>query len=367
MVNAFKFYSLDEFFKHNFIHATHTDMDGYGNSVVVSVAKSLGVIPSNTEYYTINIGHPGQFVDKVEQFTAEHPETETWPVLVTDINATNNILDYFEDTGIPFVIVDHHITSDEIKNRLKEMSPVSTIDTRASATRLMFDKIGFYSRGTDHMKAVLALDDYTSRVSQYDTGNWGNWEPESIFSTSNALREQLLFMGTPADDYVSVVTKQITIDINTIDANRDLYSLEPVKHTFGMLSIYQTWFNGNLMSVDPDCLDKGPVRINKGVAIPFNIPFISIISKKYLEEHRDVDVLVILNNKHESISLRSIDFDVQKLAAAYGGGGHPRAAGFPVENMSFTISFGRPGRRTDQELILRPAPILDEKNDKNTN
>lgn len=364
-MNAYKIYSLDEFFQHNFIHVTHTDMDGYGNSVVVAVAKALGIVPVAVDYHTINIGYPGAFVETVEKFTADHPETSTWPLLITDLNATTGILDYLEDTGIPFVLVDHHVTSDEIRTRLNELSPVSAVNTSMSATRLLFNEVMFYNNRkltTSEVEAVQQLDDYTAAVSQYDTGNWGSWNADSILSTSAALREQLLFMGTPADDYVAEVTKQIVLD-----TNRDLYSMDTVNRQFNMLTTYQYLFNSNLMEVDPDCLDKGPVRINKAVAIPITLPYISIISKKYLEENRDVDVLIILGNKHGNISLRSIDFNVQQLAAAYGGGGHPRAAGFPIENMELAVSFGRRGRRPDTEFVMHPAPILDEKNDKNTN
>ena len=363
---AYKIYSMDELFQHRFVHVTHTDMDGYGCEVVIGVAKALGIIPEEVEYHSINVGYPGDFVNKVEVFTADHPETETWPLLITDLNATNGILDYLEDTGIPFVLVDHHVTSDEIRKRLKEMSPASTVDTSESATRLLFNKIGFYSsrklKGPDDVPIVDKLDTYSVEVSRYDTGNWGTWNTESIFSTSPALREQLLFMDTDTEEYVPEVVKQIVLGYN-----RSPIDMEQVKRQFSLLATYQRLFNDNLMRVDPDCLDKGPGRINKAMAIPITLPYISIISKKYLEEHRDVDVLIILGNKHGNVSLRSIDFNVQQLAASYGGGGHPRAAGFPITNTSLAISFSRPQRRVDMEMVLHPEPILDSTYQKNTN
>lgn len=365
MITSIDPYFDDSLFNENFIHVTHTDMDGYGCSVVLAVAKAIGIIPPAVDYHTINIGYPGAFVEAVEKFTAEHPETETWPIVITDLNINNGILDYLEETGVKFAVVDHHVTSDDIIDRVRAMSSSWCINTVASATRLLFNMLEFCGRRGVAPTALPAIDrmiDYTTAVSKYDTGNWGDWNADNILSTSAALREQLLFMGTSADDYVSAVTKQIVLD-----TNRDLYAMEPVKQQFNMLATYQYLFNSNLMEVDPDCLDKGPVRINKAMAIPITLPYISIISKKYLEEHRDVDVLIILGNKHGNISLRSIDFNVQQLAAAYGGGGHPRAAGFPIENASLTVSFGRRGRRPDTEFVMHPAPILDEKNDKNTN
>lgn len=355
-------YLMNEMFQHNFIHVTHTDMDGYGCSVVVAVAKEAGLIRDGVEYHTINIGYPGKFVEAVEDFTAEHPETATWPILITDLNANDQMIDYLEETGVPFALIDHHVTDMDLVTRIKGLSMATRISTLDSATRLLFNQCEFYSIGPYYSNIVSALDDYTLAVSKYDTGNWGSWNAENILSTSDALREQLLFMGTPADDYVSEVTKQIVHD-----TNRDLYSMDAVNRQFSLLATYQNLFNSNLMEVDPDCLDKGPVRITKAMAIPITLPYISIISKKYLEENHDVDVLVILGNKHGNISLRSVDFNVQQLAAAYGGGGHPRAAGFPIENMELSVSFGRRGRRVDQEFVMHPAPILDEKNDKNTN
>lgn len=352
-------------FNENFIHVTHIDMDGYGCSVVLAVAKAIGIIPATVDHHTINVGYPGALVEAVEKFTAEHPETETWPLLITDLNINNGILDYLEETGVKFVVVDHHVTGTDLIDRVKDLSPGSRIFTDCSATRLLFNSIGFYgSRFTTptDMPVIEHLNDYTAAVSNYDTGHWGSWNADSILSTHAALREQLLFMGTPADDYVAEVTKQIMLN-----TNRDLYSMDAVNRQFNMLATYQHLFNSNLMEVDPDCLDKGPARINKAVAIPITLPYISIISKKYLEEHRDVDVLIILGNKHGNISLRSIDFNVQQLAAAYGGGGHPRAAGFPIENMELTVSFSRRGRRPDTEFVMHPAPILDEKDNKNTN
>lgn len=356
------FHMINELFQNNFIHVTHTDMDGYGCSVVVAVAKETGLIRADVEYHTINIGYPGKFVDAVEEFTAKHPETATWPILITDLNANDQIIDYLEETGVPFVLIDHHVTDMKLVTRIKALSMASRISTLDSATRLLFNQCGFYNLGAYYHNIVTNLGYYTLEVSKYDTGNWGSWNADSILSTSAALREQLLFMGTPVDDYVAEVTKQIMLN-----TNRDLYSMDAVNRQFSLLATYQHLFNSNLMEVDPDCLDKGPVRVNKAMAIPITLPYISIISKKYLEEHRDVDMLIILGNKHGNISLRSIDFNVQQLAAAYGGGGHPRAAGFPIENMELTVSFGRRGRRPDTEFVMHPAPILDEKNDKNTN
>lgn len=365
MITSIEPYFNTSVFKENFIHVTHTDMDGYGCSVVLAVAKAIGIIPAAVDYHTINIGYPGAFVEAVEKFTAEHPETETWPIVITDLNINNGILDYLEETGVKFVVVDHHVTSDDIIERVRAMSSSWCINNTASATRLLFNMLEFCGSrdiAPSDLPAIDRMIDYTTAVSQYDTGNWGNWNADSILSTTAALREQLLFMGTAADDYVSEVTKQIVLD-----TNRDLYSMDAVNSQFNMLATYQYLFNSNLMEVDPDALDKGPVRINKAMAIPITLPYISIISKKYLEENRDVDVLIILGNKHGNISLRSIDFNVQQLAAAYGGGGHPRAAGFPIENVDLTVSFGRRGRRPDTEFVMHPAPILDEKNDKNTN
>lgn len=354
--------TIAELFQNNFIHVTHTDMDGYGCSVVVAVAKAAGLIRADIEYHTINIGYPGKFVDAVEEFTSKHPETATWPMLVTDLNASDQIVDYLEETGVPFVLIDHHVTDMKLATRIKGLSMATRISTLDSATRLLFNQCGFYNLGTYYSNIVAQLDNYTWAVSQYDTGNWGSWDAENIRLTSEPLREQLLFMGSDTEEYVADVTKQIMLD-----TDRDTLGMEPVKHQFGLLATYQRLFNANLMEVDPDALDKGPVRVNKAMAIPITLPYISIISKKYLEEHRDVDVLIILGNKHGNISLRSVDFNVQQLAAAYGGGGHPRAAGFPIENVSMSISFGRLGRHVDRELILRPAPILDEKSEKNTN
>ena len=355
------FRMITELFQHNFIHVTHNDMDGYGCSVVVAVAKEAGLI-RDVEYHTINIGYPGAFVEAVEDFTAEHPETATWPLLITDLNANDQMIDYLEEVGVPFVLIDHHVTDMKLVARINALSMATRISKLDSATRLLFNQCGFYNLGSYYRNLVTNLDYYALEVSKYDTGDWGNWNADNILSTTDALCEQLLFMGTPADDYVSEVTKQIVHD-----TNRNLYSMDAVNRQFSLLATYQYLFNSNLMEVDPDCLDKGPVRVTKAMAIPITLPYISIISKKYLEENRDVDVLIIIGNKHGNISLRSIDFNVQQLAAAYGGGGHPRAAGFPIENMELSVSFGRRGRRVDKEMVLHPAPILDEKDNKNTN
>ena len=46
-----------------------------------------------------------------------------------------------------------------------------------------------------------------------------------------------------------------------------------------------------------------------------------------------LDIAAIINPDYCSISFRSRNFDVQKLAAELGGGGHPRASGSPLNKV----------------------------------
>ena len=94
----------------------------------------------------------------------------------------------------------------------------------------------------------------------------------------------------------------------------------------------------------------------------------------FRSDHPEVPVLFIMNNKHNSISVRSSEknhpeLNCRDIAVMYGGGGHKNAAGFPTDpntGLVYRVAFSNEyihNKSVYDEIAYTPDPILDDDDD----
>lgn len=331
------FYGAEESYRR--VWVSHNDLDGYGCFVVGDVL--LRMTRNNKEIVhtnisKVNVGIPNDTLDVIKGYMLDHTM-----FLITDLRINRETIDYLIDNKCPFVVVDHHIWADDDYDRVKEYSPHSTISTAYSATKLLYNKFGYESAvrfGTKLENKLL--EKYADSVSDYDTGNWGNWSKagdKNVYTP--ALKEQLIFSRYRSNvlcvTYCKIMTKRFCADTNDerddINKKLDGFADDAFSKIYDQYEIVMK----NLMTTN---------LYENSVLVPFTVPFISVIAKKILEDNSKLNYLFYINPEYKMVGIRSLadhpELNCQEIGIKYGGGGHQHAAGFNLTSLDFYVSGG---------------------------
>lgn len=358
------------------IHISHWDLDGYGCFIALDSA-----IMMHHEYVELpdwGIQAIAQTPDKVdgvlgaalEKFTKEYasldPKNYPIRVLVTDLAPNPAVFQRYIDEGyhIEWCVIDHHQNHHHYDGKTGLIGDnVYLIDPSASATfhvgNILIKVHRLSARWVD-IEYMHQLREFITKVSQYDTGKWGEWNDESCEIDGSVL-EQLAFgyairEAKAGDEEVMAEYQSKRMhalvdgeDIRSIWASRLRNECKMLKEE------YQQFLDRLIdmsMKTEVPCfqiplLQSNGATFNHNVRMPAlkvkgvitrkdepTFKYFSLISREVLEEYDpSIDILVYVNLARGSVDLRSAKdgIDVSKIAFANGGGGHPRAAGFPLE------------------------------------
>ena len=361
------------------IHISHDDMDGYGCNIILECALRLLNAASDSPITHVNISKPTDFENTLNDlvstmiqqgFDTEH---EMIAVMATDLGSIDP--DFFKkimkqyNVSLYYVVVDHHtpvypnheptavVSADEIArpNGWYFVYPglCSTFALNDIVCRL-------YSAYTEH--TLLAIDDqrssklmcavlteFADSVNRYDTGIWGEWTqngiaPKKIEDIPDEIKLNMIF--SYMNEYDIDPTMEFTdflfkfgIDVEL----RDKYT-QMLYEQYDQMSDAYSIFVKNLNEADTSTLFFDVVGIN--VKVPLIAmyyldegesqdveKFFSIFSRSILENNRNIGFLMYINKRKGTVGLRSATdaVNVAAIARANGGGGHPRASGFPIQ------------------------------------
>ena len=360
MINLMDFFfgTADNHYRTARIWITHNDLDGYGCLVVANVLTQNAYANHSFDYdrdgremfpiqaKKLNIGTPNMALNHVKAYEPDHTM-----FLITDLRINRETIDYLINNKYQFVVVDHHVWTDEDYDTVKEYSPYSVISTKYSATKMLYNKFGYESAVRFGVKLENeGLEKYADNVSNYDTGNWGNWSKRDLghlakigFANNKytpALKEQLIFSNhkTPFQrvTYCKMVAKQFYtgVDDNVKERlDKELYSL--AEKAFDKIYEQYEFVMKNLMTTD---------LYENSILVPFSVPFISVIAKKILEDNPKFNYLFYISPEYKMIGIRSSiahpELNCQEIATKYGGGGHQCAAGFNLTSLDIYVSGG---------------------------
>lgn len=351
MINLMDFFfgTEESYLSTSRIWITHNDLDGYGCLVVGNVLKRNACVDHSFHYdrdgkemfqavtKKINVGMPNAVLDVIKGY-----DPDRTMFLITDLRINRETIDYLINNKCRFVVVDHHIWTDEDYDTVKEYSPYSTISTKWSATKLLYNKFCYEAAVKFGAKVEnKVLEKYADSVSDYDTGNWGNWSKNGPLNKyTPALKEQLIFSTykTPFQrvTYCKMISKRFYTGVSDyvrehLITKLDGFAEEAFEKIYDQYEIVMK----NLMTTD---------LYENSILVPFTVPFISVIAKKILEDNPKYNYLFYISPNYKMIGIRSSiehpELNCQEIATKYGGGGHQRAAGFNLTSLDIYVSGG---------------------------
>ncbi len=284
---------------HTFI-VTHTDLDGVASAAVY--LRIAGLKPSDA---TVIYAEPYNLDEKIGDY-AEHMESGD-VLAIMDLGVSISIFDSLLSTirdlarrGVEIEWYDHHVWGEEAE-KVRSAGVKLFIDRSTCAT-------GVVARYASEIRGV-EVDDYTrelvAAVCAADLWRWTHHLAPRLFRVlgrrdEEAWRARLLeklYSGILWDDEMQERLEEYV--------NGELRGFTRI-----LGSVYLAENGGCRVAA-----------VYKKEGPPSN----SMIGAALLYRFQ-ADIAVIAR-ENGAISLRSRSVDVQKLASALGGGGHPRAAG----------------------------------------
>lgn len=313
---------------------THTDLDGYGCSILLKIFLST--------HYDIEVTYLDYSDIKNTDFKKDIEKYEY--IFITDLNCSDYLLENLEKTehNKKIFFIDHHLINSDTRDSLRNNFNVKVYcDAPESATYYLYmylmklnseNKLKI-ERYTNNKKNIIS--EFIHGVSAYDTWFWKQSEcPLDIKNTAENLNLLFNFL-TPSEFEKEIIsnlkasvlfTSKNLSTIDTIKKLREKYIIEKLKEV-KLLSggdIYYFAYveaeqHGNELAdilLYPEKYETliqevGFYKQSKSFASFPNIPLVVIRNSNYL-------------------SFRSKKGEALEVSKKFGGGGHSQASGSPI-------------------------------------
>ena len=380
------------------VHLSHSDMDGLACHILTKYTTNLMNPASKSMMlqWTCNAGVENiersirYVIEKLEK-NSSHPKKtyvkgkKTLFFLITDLGQFNP--DFFnklieEGHKIQYILIDHHqldernLNKIELTGNTEEFQMASNcyyVDTTCCASKSLFNAIQAIltqyrtasMMASSEMKryygAIEHMAAYIDRVNQYDLGRWGKWAGLDADEADGSVKEQLFFKSFKPEDmnkYTSLMVnyfQTIRLGLNVSKAEKPFWAIDISKFN----SKYYKAVQAKL-----DTLNEEFIKFKDSLH-PVTIPFdtgkyenlniqeyimeetdtmegFSFYSKEILENDQSIDMLILVSKKMKTVELRGAkdDIDCSVIARLNGGGGHPKASGFPFSEEISKKIFG---------------------------
>lgn len=311
---------------------THTDLDGIGCAILAYLAFGReNVDIEYCDYSNVN--------DKVGDFFVKGSPVEYNAVFITDISINNELAIYItNEASEPRVhLFDHHATALGLnKYDWCEVSVMNdTLDIKTSGTELFYTYLRRHEQ-FDHLSVNVIgnIDEFVDIVRDYDTWRWKELGKEGIVCkqmndlfyiygrevfidwaldqilTLKFYRGISVFPIYSEKDMALLDQKQKDIDTYIEEKNKQLFHrVDEVGHTYGVV---------------------------------FAERYFSELGNRLCEINPDLAYIAMIDISSGTVSYRTIRDDIDvggEIAHAYGGGGHPKAAGstFDKDQIQCTV------------------------------
>ena len=299
---------------------THTDLDGIGCAILAYLAfgrESVDV--EYCDYSNVN--------DKVGDFFVNGSPGEYNAVFITDISINNELAMTIDKYAVEDLwhLFDHHATALGLnKYDWCEVSVMNdTLDIKTSGTELFYTYLRRHEQ-FDHLSVNVIgnIDEFVDIVRDYDTWRWKELGKEGIVCkqmndlfyiygreifidwaldqilTLKFYRGISVFPIYSEKDMALLDQKQKDIDIYIEEKNKQLFHrVDEVGHTYGVI---------------------------------FAERYFSEMGNTLCEKHPELDYIAMIDISNGRVSYRTVKGKIDvggEIAHAYGGGGHPKAAG----------------------------------------
>lgn len=293
---------------------THTDLDGVGCAILGKFAFD-NIDIEYCEYNNVN--------QKIEELITEEQYKSYDRVYITDISVNEQVAGLINELGEDnvFTLIDHHPTALWLNKYFWANVETETILIHGYGEQQIIEKTsGTYSflielLGSDRIRPtqqeLFILKDFADTVRKYDTWLWKEKYNDDMPKKWNDLfyilgRERFI-------DKVVTMLKNNKFELDNTD--KLLLELEQNK-----IDKYIEQKNKEIIEIN---------ILNSRAGVIFGEQYHSEVGNKLSEMHPELDFIVIVNLS-KSVSYRTVKDNVHlgnDIAKAYGGGGHPKAAG----------------------------------------
>jgi len=282
---------------------THTDLDGVGCAIIAKLGFGKNVDIEYCDYDNIN--------EKVANYITSKDYINHGTTFITDISVNEQVAEMIDKIHLikEFMLIDHHKTALWLnKYEWTWISEYHNEGIKSSGTTMFYQSIS-------HYKHVLFVDNFIESVRRYDTWEWKDKFNDIIPKQINDL---MYILGR--DIFIEDVIYQLE---NNLEYKISQQNIE-------LLNRNQEKINRYIESKDKTIIIKEIQGYQAGVV--FAEQYSSELGNKLATIHPELDFIAIINPQH-SVSYRTIkDIDLSVIAKIYGGGGHPKASGSPIND-----------------------------------
>jgi oligoribonuclease NrnB/cAMP/cGMP phosphodiesterase (DHH superfamily) len=281
---------------------THTDLDGIGCAIIAKLAFGKNIDIEYCDYNNINEIIANYIISK------DYENHET--TFITDISVNEQVAEMIDKIHLlkEFVLIDHHKTALWLnKYEWTWVSEYHDEGIKSSGTTMFHQNIS-------HYKNILFVDDFIESVRRYDTWEWKDKYNDILPKQINDL---MYILGR--DIFIEDVIYQLENNLEYIISQQNIE----------LLNRKQKEIDKYIKSKNESIIVKEIQGYQAGVV--FAERYSSELGNKLSELHPELDFIAIINPSH-SVSYRTVkNIDLGVIAGVYGGGGHPKASGSPID------------------------------------
>lgn len=293
---------------------THTDLDGIAPEMLLR--KVLPDTHFSVEYCSYN-----SLTKRLLDFLTSSDVQEVDKIIITDLSINDTeteLIDTLNNFSEKIILIDHHKSSFHLNQYDWAYISDKLSNNKLSATSSLMLNYIDYCDLLPTGETLNNLQNFAEEVRLYDTWDW----KEDTKSLLYFLNEMFYLLG--GNDFKQRYLARNLDTTPTIEDKAILFALEKKYKQY---------------------LDKKPSHL-KYTKIPYKdseINVAMVVSDTYISElgndllnHRKVhaDMIIILNFNTKNASYRSkdISIDCSYIAKQFGGGGHPKASGSPLDD-----------------------------------
>lgn len=280
---------------------THTDLDGIGCAILAKLYN-----PSiEVEYCDY-----GNIDEKICDFLNFH--LPLGDLYITDISVSDEVAERIDRIGTDFVLLDHHPTALKFNKYTWCTVKVEDDSTglKTCATELFYHWLVEYG----YLDSTKYLDRFVEIVRDYDTWRWAELEEDGVICKK--INDLLYIYGR--ENFINWCLSSFT--------QRKFPNLGNTENM--LLELRQQEIDRYVEKKSREMFTQA--LCGKISGFVFASRFTSELGNRLCKMHPEIDFITIIDVENCTVSYRTIkdDIDLGKdVAAQFGGGGHPKAAG----------------------------------------
>lgn len=275
---------------------THTDLDGVGCAVIYSKCFP------NTDVFFCDYQEVNEIIMDVLTKTPADV-----PIMISDLSVDEDTAAYLDMRG-NVELIDHHGTA----KWLQDKYPWALVDTSWCGTKLMYQV----------MSRTFMIKDYEPFVELVDNyDRWGNGNGPT--EQAKNLSRLVYIMGQERFFHRWITTSSTTLSpteeiIITLDLEKERRYIEE--------SIPKV-----VLLTDSNNTPYGLIAADQ---------YVSVLGSELLKIITDIEYIVMIDFRNDKASLRGRgNINLGEFAKQMGGGGHAKAAGFPLQGATYKMFF----------------------------